>query len=167
MDRDAVRELARHIVAECAPADLELFDSTADLLLKDLPRAVAGDPRRDRPAAGGIAVVLPDMVKLALYLADHLTAAAAEIGLGAAGQAVLKRRRERKKAATTKSPLISIVVNRQAGDDAGMEIMAVIDGREFPVSARQAADLVRYVANHPVSVQADPSASRDSQRPRN
>jgi hypothetical protein len=162
MDRDAVKKLARSIVAECAPDDLDLFDSTADLLLEDLPRAVAGDPRRDRPAAGGIAVVLPDMVKLALYLADHLTGAAADIGLEKAGEAVLKRRRERKKAATNRAPLISIVVNRQPG---GTEIMAVIDGREFPVSARQAADLLVYVASHPVS--ADPPASPDSQRLRN
>jgi hypothetical protein len=153
MDRNAVKEYARQIIAECAPDELELFDSTADLVLQDLPRAVAGDPRRDQPTASGLAVVLPDMVKLALYLADHLMSATIETGVAIAGESTLKRRRERKKASAAPEPLISIQVYDQVGggDGATVKIMAVIGKREFPVNARQAASLVVYVASHPVS----------------
>jgi hypothetical protein len=155
MDRDAVKEFARRIIVECAPDELDLFDSTADLLLEDLPRAVAGDPRRDRPTASGLEVMLPDMVKLALYLADHLISASMEVGIAIGGERLLKRRRERKKASASPQPLISIEVNHQVGDDAAIEIMAIIDRHGFPVTAPQAATLVVYVASHPVKQPPD------------
>jgi hypothetical protein len=151
MDRNAVKEFARQIIVECAPGELELFDSTADLLLKDLPRAVAGDPRRDQPTASGLEVMLPDMVKLALYLADHLISASIEAAAAITGESMVRRRRERKKATAGPRPLIEIQVNHQVRDEARVEVLAIVDGRGFPVEPGQAASLVVYVASHPIS----------------
>ena len=158
MDRDAVKEFARGIIIECAPDELQLFDATADLLLEDLPRAVAGDPRRDKPTASGLEVMLPDMVRLALYLAHHVISIGTETGLAKTSQSLLKRRRERKRASSGSRPLISIEVNPKVGDGAAVQTTAIIGSREFPLTASRAADLVVYVASHPVGVQRDPPA---------
>jgi len=155
MDQDAVKELARSIVQECAPEELELFDSTADEILRDLPRAVAGDGHRDHPTTAGFATVAPMMIKLALFLADHLTAAAAEVGFTIIGEGAVERRRRRKKAAkglpADTERLISIEVSRRSGSESGTEINIFVSDREFPVSSVQAIGLIgfldRYLAS--------------------
>jgi hypothetical protein len=170
MDQDAVKELARRIIEECAPDELELFESTADIILLDLPRAVAGDGRQARPTSAGFATLIPVMIKLALFLADHLAEAAAEVGIAKLGDAALERRRRRKKAAKGQPPtperLISIEVNRRRGGESGTEIIVFVSDRGFPVSAAQAAGLIGFVGSYLASAPGAVPPPSDEDGPR-
>ncbi len=169
MDQDAVKELARSIVAECAPDELELFDSTADLILLDLPRAVAGDRRQDHPTTAGFATVIPVMIKLALFLADHVTAAVAEVGVEKFGEGALARRRRRKRAArglpADPERLISIEVNRRSGRESGTEITVFVSDRGFPVTAAQAIGLIGIIDSYLMSVRGAEPPSPGGDQP--
>jgi hypothetical protein len=171
MDRDAVKELARHMITECAPDELELFDSTADEILEDLPRAVAGDGRRDKATASGIGAVVPDMVKLALYLANHLVDAATGLVLEKAGEGILERRRLRKgirKGRSAESErIISIEIKSRTEPEAGIEIVAFIPDQAFPVNAQQAAGLIAFIENYLVTVRDQRPTSPNGHRPQN
>jgi hypothetical protein len=170
MDQDAVKELARRIIEECAPDELELFESVADIILLDLPRAVAGDSRQAPPTSAGFATVITVMIKLALFLADHLTEAAAEFGITKVGDAALESRRRRKKAAkgqpSNPERLISIEVNRRRGGESGTEIIVFVSDQGFPVNSAQAAGLIGFMGSYLASAHGEvpPPSGEDGPR---
>lgn len=97
MDRDTVRELARQVVQRAAPEQAEEFDSRADAWFSDPARARSGESGRGTPLGSGLETVVPSIVPLALYVADHVVAAVTELSVeGIVKQAWLRIRGSRK-----------------------------------------------------------------------
>lgn len=149
----AIQELARRIVAACAPRDLDVFDDAADDLFAGLPELKAGGPRRDKPTEFGGAV-LYSLSQLAMLLADHLLAVlpgvATEVVLAKGLDKALERRRERRarraKPAPPAKELLTVQVIRTDGEDAATEVRVVIGAGFYPAAAQTAVALLGYVA---------------------
>jgi hypothetical protein len=153
----ATKELARLIVAACAPLDLGTFDETVDELLDTLEDGGYG---RDKPTEFGGAVLFP-LAHLALLLARHLQdvlpSAVLEVILGKSLEKAIERRHDRSakrrgkgRKGVTSAPaaeeLLSVQVTQTQGEHASTVVRVAIGEKFYPAAAQTAVALLGYVA---------------------
>jgi hypothetical protein len=119
MDQEAVRELARLIADQIAPAEADEFDSQADAWFADPNRAAARDSHGGGPLGfGGLEEVANDAVPIILFISAHVLSAAADMSAAEGIRRVLGRGKRDKTADGPQAPALDVhEVAAAYGDD--------------------------------------------------